>query len=268
MCYVNYVREHMAFIEFASDKKMNGNERTFWYALIHIANRRVNGSDWPEDFISIPNSRLLAYVPFSENRIPEIRNRLKQLGLIDFKPGDKNKRAPEYQIHYLSKELSTGFEQSAESYPRNGGNFRSNSGGNFRSNSGGNFRNNSGSCNRNINVNLNDTPNRKPSVCEDDDDDAEECARMRAREEILRREFLASTGRVIMPTESKMILAAWNNTQTDDGVAREAIATAALYGAKAPARYAARLIYDWADQGVKTIGDLAGLRLDGAIREG
>ena len=150
MAYVNYIREHTAFIEFASDKNLSGNERALWYALIHIANQRASGSNWPEDFISIPNSRLLGYVPFSENKIPELRNKLKQHGLIDFRTGDRNKRAPMYKMVYFSPELSTGSPQNGETCHRN----KDNSGRNIGNNSGGNIGNNSGGNIGNLNVNL------------------------------------------------------------------------------------------------------------------
>ena len=107
MCYVNYVKESMAFMEYASDERISGSEQLLWHALFHIMNQRAKGSDWPEGFISIPNARLLFYAPFGEDTLVAARNKLKQRGLIDFTPGKKNKQAPSYKMHYFSAELST-----------------------------------------------------------------------------------------------------------------------------------------------------------------
>lgn len=252
MCYVNYVREHMAFIEFASDKNLTGNERTFWYALIHIANQRANGSDWPEDFISIPNSRLLTYVPFSENKIPELRNRLKQLGLIDFRKGDRNKRAPEYKMMYFSAELSTGNAQNGESH-RNCDNF----GGYFGNNFGGNLGNKPGGYFGNLNVNLNDKPNRKSNAYEDDDDEEEE---KRAREDMGRfveETYLRCVGRAPVPIERQQLIMAAQQAQMPADLVEQAIGRAALRNAKSPALYAMELMRDWEYHNVHTIQDLA-----------
>lgn len=65
MPIVNYVREHMRFIEYASDEGLSSGERLVWYALMHIINGRAQGSIWPEGFIRIANDRLLALCPCS-----------------------------------------------------------------------------------------------------------------------------------------------------------------------------------------------------------
>lgn len=245
MAYVNYVREHMAFIEFASDKNLTGNERTFWYALIHEANRRANGSDWPEDFISIPNSRLLALVPFSENKIPELRNRLRQLGLIDFRKGDRNKRAPEYKIIYFSAELSTGYEQDGESYHRNGGNFGGNFGGNNGSKPGGNL----GSCFGNPIINLNDKPNRKPNAYQDDDELLE-------LKEGARRAYVRGFGCEPTEAETDMMARGALSRSMSAEMLGEAIREAAAAHAAYPMMYVLTLLSDWQREYVRTVGDL------------
>ena len=267
MCYVNFVREHMAFIEFASDKNLTGNERTFWYALIHIMNQRANGSDWPEDFISIPNSRLLSYVPFSENKIQEIRNRLKQLGLIDFRKGDRNKRAPEYKMVYFSAVLSTGNEQNGESCHRFGGNFGGNFGSNFGGNFGGNFGKKTGATSGaetgTLYLDLNDTVNRnpKPNAYEDDDDEEEaERARMRgALGDCINRTFQQCLGRMPVPIERQQLIRAAENNDMPCDLVEQAIGKAALRSAKSPALYAMELMSDWNYRKIHTIYDLVEL---------
>ena len=91
MPIVNYVREHMRFIEYASDEGLSSGERLVWYALMHIINGRAQGSIWPEGFIRIANDRLLALCPMQLGAVIMARNSLKQRGLIDFIPGSRNK---------------------------------------------------------------------------------------------------------------------------------------------------------------------------------
>lgn len=249
MAYVNYVREHMAFIEFASDKNLTGNERTFWYALIHEANRRANGSDWPEDFISIPNSRLLALVPFSENKIPELRNRLRQLGLIDFRKGDRNKRAPEYKMIYFSAELSTGYEQDGKSYHRNSGNFGCNNGSNLGSNNGNKPGGNLGSYFGNSIINLNDKPNRKPNAYQDDDE-------LLILTESARRAYVRGFGCEPTETEANMIARGALSRSMSAEMLGEAIREAAAAHAVYPAMYVIKLLGDWQREAVYTVEDL------------
>ena len=83
MPIVNYVREHMRFIEYASDEGLSSGERLVWYALMHIINGRAQGSIWPEGFIRIANDRLLALCPMQLGAVIMARNSLKQRGLID-----------------------------------------------------------------------------------------------------------------------------------------------------------------------------------------
>lgn len=234
MAYVNYVREHMAFIERASDLNLNGNERTFWYALIHIANQRANGSDWPEDFISVPNKRLLALVSFTEKNIPALRNRLRQAGLIEFKAGERNKRAPEYKILYLTAELSTDHPQREESCRNYMGNDRGNGRGNDRGNDMGNDRGND----RGLNVNLNDKPKRNLNVCEEDD----------ARLELIKRAqeaYRSAFGHEPTTAEiSRMVTAEISHHMSAD-MLDEAIKQAAEAHAVYPAMYVLSLLSDW-----------------------
>ena len=237
MAYVNYVREHMAFIEAASDKGLSGNERALWYALMHIANQRASGSDWPEDFISIPNTRLLAYVPFGESKIPEIRNRLKQHGLIDFRRGERNKRAPEYKIIYFAAELSTDYPQKMESCRRNGSN--------------------NGSNNGNRNLNLYRNPYRNPNAYEDDDNEEDEETRTReALGKCVDQAYRDGLHRSPLPIERQQLIAAALTYGMSESLTEQAIKRSALRAAKSPALYAAELMRDWHRRGVKTMLDL------------
>lgn len=165
MCYVNFVRENMAFMEYARNEMLTANERLLWYALLYIMNRRANGSDWPEGFISVTNGEVLSYCPFGEDSLAASRNKLIQRGLIDYVKGERNKKAPQYKMCYFYPELSTGQSTANESYPKisgnTGGNTRGNMGGNSWGNSEGNAKGNMGGIYINNNGNLYPLPNRE-----------------------------------------------------------------------------------------------------------
>lgn len=99
---VNYVKEHITFIEYASDNGLSSNERLLWYALIHEMNRRAIGTNWPEGYIRIANKRLLSLLPIGFDAMAKARNSLAQRGLLSFQHGRKNAELPMYQMHYLT----------------------------------------------------------------------------------------------------------------------------------------------------------------------
>lgn len=101
MPIVNYVREHIRFMEYASDEHLSSSERLVWYALMHIMNQRAQGNIWPDEFIRISNDRLLSFCPMKMDTMAAARNRLKQRGLIDFLNGEKNKKSPAYRMIYF-----------------------------------------------------------------------------------------------------------------------------------------------------------------------
>ena len=82
MPIVNYVREHMRFIEYASDEHLSASERLLWYALMHVMNQRAQGNVWPEEFIRISNERLLTLCPMKYDTLAAARNALKQRGVL------------------------------------------------------------------------------------------------------------------------------------------------------------------------------------------
>ncbi|MGN0776727.1 MAG: hypothetical protein ACI4MM_08655 [Candidatus Ventricola sp.] len=118
MAYVNYVREINAFHRFANINCLGSSERLLWFGLMDYINQTyASGADWPGEFISVPNKALLSHVPFGEDALIDARNRLKQRGLIEYNPGKKNQKAPEYRMHYFdADELSTGYQQNIDGF--------------------------------------------------------------------------------------------------------------------------------------------------------
>ena len=102
MPFVNYVKENIAFIEYAADNNLRPNEILVWQALFHIMNQRSNGNYWPDGFIRVKNDRLLTYAPIGFDSLSRARNALAQRGLISYKPGKKNSEVPMYELHYLT----------------------------------------------------------------------------------------------------------------------------------------------------------------------
>lgn len=252
MCYVNYVRESMAFMEYASDERISGSERLLWQALFHIMNQRAKGSDWPEGFISIPNARILFYASFGEDTLVAARNKLKQRGLIDFTPGKKNKQAPQYKMNYFSAELSTGNAQNVDGMPKKPGNVSGNMPGNIGGNIPGNTRGNTSD----IYVNLYGNPNRSPNAYEDDDDEEEESARA-AMGRCVDDTYQKCLGRAPVPIERQQLISAARGMDMPEELVEQAIGRAALRFAKSPALYAMELMRDWEYANVRTVQDLA-----------
>ncbi len=252
--FVNYVREINAFHRYANVNFLGSSERLLWFGLMDYINLHyASGSEWPGDFISIPNKGILSHVPFGEDTLTEARSRLKQRGLIEYLPGKKNKEAPKYRIHYFSMELSTGYQQNVGTdYTEKTGNMPGNVPGNVPGNIPGNVP---GS---HPYINLNVTPrNPKPNVTPDDE---EEEAEERAREEavaVIDSAFRESYGRSATIAEANILALRYcRSGMTEPEVLREAVREAAQHGAKNPAIYARRILSDWDGDYIRTVQDL------------
>lgn len=108
MCNVNYVAEFEAFMRYAEDNLLSGRERLLWIALFHSANRRKTWNaqtgeyEWPEGFFVVTNDALHSNACLDKRGVADMRNSLKQRGLIDFIKGEKNKAHPQYKINYFT----------------------------------------------------------------------------------------------------------------------------------------------------------------------
>lgn len=104
MSQVNFVQQINLFMEFGRRNGLTSYERMFWLGLFHVANtwaQRSPNHEWPDDFFPVSNSEIAAWSGLEERNIRAIRNRFKQIGLVDFKKGDGRKSDPEYRIFYL-----------------------------------------------------------------------------------------------------------------------------------------------------------------------
>ena len=146
MPIVNYVREHVRFIEYASDEHLTASERLVWYALMHIMNQRAQGNIWPDEFIRVSNDRLLSFCPMKFDTMAAARNSLKQRGLIEVMPGEKNKKSPAYRMIYFYPQYAPPETErdGGPCYPEKSDYMWDNIGGNMGDNIGGNTGGNVG----------------------------------------------------------------------------------------------------------------------------
>lgn len=111
MTNINFVDEFNLFMRYARNHQLTSRERLLWTALFWIANDRAiynakaKAYEWPTDFFPVPNGELSLNSTLDKRGIENVRNSLKQKGLIDFRPGCRNKRPAEYRIFYLSKNV-------------------------------------------------------------------------------------------------------------------------------------------------------------------
>lgn len=123
MPIVNYVNESKAFMEYAADNGLSGNEMLVWLALFHVMNQRANGVNFPDGFIRVKNDRLLTYAPMGYDALSRARNGLIQKGLISYVSGRRNQVQPMYEMHYLTANNSfvrddgDNSGDNSESYP-------------------------------------------------------------------------------------------------------------------------------------------------------
>lgn len=259
MPIVNYVREHIRFMEYATDEHLTSSERLLWYALMHIMNQRAQGKVWPDEFIRISNDRLLSYCPMKYDTIAAARNSLKQRGLIEFTHGEKNKKSPAYRMIYFYPEYVAPDTDSDADIPQSnskkseyiggnmGGNIRYNAGGNAGGNMGGNIGD----------FNINNTgihiPDRIQNDCDNDDQEQQDAhARAYAEAE---RAWKAFFGRSATP--SMLNALAWRAGVMGfgNGVLAKAIEKAAIKGANSPVDYIFAVMMDWRNQGIKSVDD-------------
>ena len=104
MSQQNFVQQTILFMEYGKRNRLTSYERMFWLGLFHIANDLAQKNpkhEWPDDFFPVSNSTFTEWTGLEERNIRTIKNRFRQIGLIDFKKGDGKKSDPEYRIFYL-----------------------------------------------------------------------------------------------------------------------------------------------------------------------
>ena len=112
MSAIRMIDEFRAFMDFAEDNGLYSRERVLWVALFHLASKKATYNaatgeyDWEEDFFPVSMSKLGLHTGMDKKGIEEARNKLKQRGLIDFRPGERKKRDPLYKILYFTSPMA------------------------------------------------------------------------------------------------------------------------------------------------------------------
>ena len=109
-------------MEFSKRNKLSSHERMFYIALFYCANNiamQNENQDWPSDYFPVSNSELNGLSGFDKRAISNLRNSLKQRGLIDFLKGNGKKADPKYRIFYLT---TIGYEIVPDRGPNGGEN--------------------------------------------------------------------------------------------------------------------------------------------------
>ena len=123
MSRVNFVSEFNAIIRYARDNCLPLRERMLWIALFYVANDRAVYNDhtqeyeWPDGYIQVSNGELGLYCCLDKRGIETLRNTLKQRGILDFRPGLKNKRNPAYKLNYLTVGCKNAPNDATNSVP-------------------------------------------------------------------------------------------------------------------------------------------------------
>lgn len=274
MPFVNYVKEHNAFIEYAADNGLRPNEILVWESLFHIMNQRANGNYWPDGFIRVKNDRLLTYAPIGFDSLSRARNALAQRGLISYRPGKRNTDVPMYELHYLTAVSNPQLHDEAVDnpvdnfgfpgcYPQ----FADNMGGNIGGNIGYNMRGNMGGNIGYQYINLNNKPKETETYIDDDDEDDVDFTRGRARAyerlhvvEEQENEYAAADaalsavavkavknyfGRDATPAEARSMAICARLSGFDSAMLTKAIEIAAQNGARIPGAYIRRIFEEW-----------------------
>ena len=91
MSQINFVAEFRAIMETCRRDSVPGRTRLLWIALFYLANDRAledeqtGAWEWPDEFFPVNNAELATHCPLEKRALLEARNRLKQMGVIDFK---------------------------------------------------------------------------------------------------------------------------------------------------------------------------------------
>lgn len=94
---MNYLKLINQFWKLRRSKRITNMQADLYFFLIQECNER----DWENPF-ECSNKLIIASIPITEPSLIDARNRLKQLGLIDFISGKRNESSPIYTITYLN----------------------------------------------------------------------------------------------------------------------------------------------------------------------
>ena len=136
---MNYIKQLNSLFDIQALNPISTNELALYICLLHI-NNKLN---WKERF-NVPNDTLTLLSGLPRTTMHRVRNKLVQMGLIEYYKGTTNKQAPEYKLFPLY-DTSSG----------------TNTGTNFETNNGTNNGTNSGNIHKLNKTKLNETKKEK-----------------------------------------------------------------------------------------------------------
>lgn len=95
MSYIDLINQ---FWMIRRSRKITPAQAYLYFGLLQECNER----EWENPF-EYPNESICARIGISEPTMIDARARLKQLGLIDFESGERNKKSPKYYLNNLSR---------------------------------------------------------------------------------------------------------------------------------------------------------------------
>lgn len=98
---MNYLKLITQFWQLRRSKRITSLQADLYYYLIQECNER----GWENPF-QCSNKLICASIPISEPSLIDARNRLQQLGLIEFENGKRNEFSPVYELFYLKGNLN------------------------------------------------------------------------------------------------------------------------------------------------------------------
>ena len=255
MSQINFVAEFRAIMETCRRDSIPGRTRLLWIALFYLANDRAQEDEqtgaweWPDEFFPVNNAELATHCPLEKRAMLEARNRLKQMGVIDFKAGDNAAKPAKYRIKYLSvcqryknapqgvpQQVPQGVPQQVPQSAPQGV-----------------------PCYININRDTGINPGRR-----DEDDDDEDVIRAGAREEDdpitdraergaeIRKGFQFAFGRLPLPAELERLIGSSWRMRFMPVMVSLALQKAAGRGAGSPVDYTLEILDDWRRNEVRT----------------
>ncbi|MES2620217.1 MAG: hypothetical protein V4615_05125 [Bacteroidota bacterium] len=94
---MNYIKLINQFWKLRRSKRITSKQADLYFFLI----QECNEQDWQNPF-ECSNKLIIASIDITEPSLIDARNRLKQLGLLDFKAGRRNEASPIYTLCYLN----------------------------------------------------------------------------------------------------------------------------------------------------------------------
>ena len=257
MSQINFVAEFRAIMETCRRDSVPGRTRLLWIALFYMANDRAledeqtGAWEWPDEFFPVNNAELATHCPLEKRALLEARNRLKQMGVIDFKAGDNAMKPAKYRMKYLSagqrcKNAPQGVPQQVpQEVPQHAPQDAPQGVPYY--------------------ININKGLNVNPERCDDDDDDEDVDIRAGAGKEEpdpiedraergaeIRKGFRYAFGRSPLPSElDRLVVSSWRMGFTAVMVSL-ALRKAAGRGAGSPVDYALEILNEWRVNEVRT----------------